>query len=352
MIAPPVPSVPASVETSRMDLLGVLGRLDATQIGLIAIAALVVLLLAWRVVAMVRRERPVVPQRRVDARDRRASGARAAARTTDSLTRQTLSANSTLGAATQGPATHWGFDENKRSSLARADGGKRDVMPLDTSTQWPAVDRARAAAQVPTDDALGHSPQRRAGASGGSPYRTGTNPYFLGNDVLDAQIDVEEVADVMTQAELLVQLGDPKEAMGLLSRHIRETEKPGPQVWLMLLDLYQSTGREAQYNALADGFRALFNAAVPPWATQARKAERTLEDYPQVMKTLLAAWPSAECRGYLERLLNDDRGGSRQGFSLTAYREILLLVDVLDTGKAIEAELADRREIDRKLAAQ
>ena len=137
--------------------------------------------------------------------------------------------------------------------------------------------------------------------------------------------------------------------MSLLARHIRETEKPGPEVWLMLLGLYQSTGREAQYNALTDGFRTLFNAAVPPWATSPDVAARDLESYPQVMKRLRETWPRRECRTFLESLLTDDRGGSRQGFTLAAYRELLFLVEILGALEHQAKETSDRTDIERKL---
>lgn len=317
--------------TGRMDLLGVVQRLDPAAMALIGVGVLIILVIVWRIVAMIRRERPAPrpPVRRAP---------KAPTRGGDSLSRPTIQA-----------PTDWGHDQNKRAADVRVDvsplvANTRIPPAIDTSTQWPLQARRNADASVNPIDALGGSPLVQP-----SPYRTGVNPYYLRSEPVEQAVEVEEVADVLTQAELLVQLGDPKEAMNVLSRHIRETEQPGPQVWLMLLDLYHATGRESQYKALAEGFEALFNAAVPPWPAGASEAERTLKDYPQVLKRTMADWPKPECRAYLEKLLNDDRGGSRQGFSLTAYRDILFLVDILHTRDLLDREDAEQASIERKL---
>ena len=300
----------------------VIEHLDAKAIGLIVLAALAVALLIWRVAVMVRREAPM----RMPAQRSSRSGER------DSLDR----------------STDWGFDQNKRAALARSPvtitNTTVDLPSLDHAvTQWSMTDVRRANdAGVQPEDALGKSP-----AAGSSLYRTSFNPYFRRES---PAMEVTEVADALLQAEMLVQLGDPKQAMTLLSQHIRETEKPGPAVWLMLLGLYQSTGREAQYNALAAGFKVLFNADVPPWATSPDLLARDLESYETVIAKLQATWGGADARSALESLLKDDRGGSRQGFSLTAYRELIFLGEILDALDAIEDDEAERHGIRRKLA--
>jgi|GEM_PF-1392927 len=316
--------------TAQLDFHDVFKRLDTTGLLLIALSALFILWFVWRIVKMIGRDRAPRPSRSRKGRAPRV----VVSPTTIAPQRDSLSA-----------ATDWGFDENKRSAVSRRRGLSEDATrtSIDTSTRLPSLERPTGSYGVQPEDALGRSPVATV-----SPYRTGTNPYYLRGDSLENQIDVEEVADVLTQADLLVQLGDPKEAMNLLSRHIRETEKPGPQVWLMLLDLYRTTGREAQYNALGDGFRALFNAQVPPWSTSSA-GDRTLEEYPQVLLKIQGLWPTPECRLYLEALLNDDRGGSRQGFSLTAYRDILFLVEGLEARRLLEGEDDDRADINRKL---
>ena len=310
----------------------VLERLDGPALGIALVALLIIVLLLWRIWVTVRREIPAAPLPRT-------------ARPV-----QTRDDDNLLDRTTISRPTDWGADQDKRSAVGRAPAakGRRDAdLPAieHQATQWPPIGmQSTAGLGVLPPDALGRAP-----VASPSPYRTGgSNPYYhVGRP--ENPVEVEEIADTLTQAELLVQLGDPKEAMSLLARHIRETEKPGPGVWLMLLGLYQATGREAQYNALAEGFRTLFNANVPPWATSPDAAARDLESYPQVMKRLRDTWPRPDCRMFLEALLTDDRGGSRQGFTLAAYRELLFLVEILDALEQQVEETRDRIEIDRKL---
>ena len=319
---------PATV-ADRSGFLSLFMRLDAMALLLIVAAVAILALLIWRVIVMVRGEKPAVvpPPRRTRTGD-----------DADALDRPSLQRT-----------TDWGFDQNKRAALARSpvavSGGSVDLPSIDHAvTMWSTTDVQNAhRSGVQPADAMGQSPVVAA-----SPYRTSFNPYFKAEQPAN-RIEVVEVADTLLQAELLVQLGDPKQAMTLLSHHIRDTEKPGPAAWLMLLNLYQSTGREAQYNTLSSGFRTLFNAEVPPWATSPDVAARELEAYPQVMMKLQTAWSGPQARPTVDGMLNDDRGGSRQGFSLTAYRELLFLSDLLDTIATIAREDDERTGIQRKL---
>ena len=327
--AQPVTSAGSSDTATHTALWVVFERLDGPTLAVTLIALLVLALLVWRIWVTVRNERTAPPSR--------------APRPT--LTR---SDDSMIERTTISRPTDWGADQDKRSAVGRArpTGMGVDLPAIDhQATHWPPLEMQGTVGQgVLPPDALGRAP-----VAPPSPYRSGGfNPYYLVGRP-ERRLDVDEIADTVTQAELLVQLGDPKEAMGLLARHIRETEKPGPSVWLMLLGLYQSTGREAQYNALAEGFRTLFNADVPPWATTADAAARDLESYPQVMKRVRETWPRRECRNYLEGLLTDDRGGSRQGFTLAAYRELLFLVEILEGLAQLAQETRDQTEIERKL---
>jgi len=305
--------------------MAVFGHLNPLAVALVVAAVLIFVLLGLRIGSMVRRERkPVI----ATARARRASPGG--------------SLDPSIG-----DNTDWGFDQNKRAAISRMTGVSNDLTYEGPSTQWSKSEVQKAAEiSMQAYEGMGKSNSRPP-----SPYRTSQNPYFQGETHAGAPMEVEEVADVLLQAELLVQLGDPKQAMTLLSQHIHDTEQPGPAVWLMLLNLYQTTGRKSQYDALAIGFRTLFNAAVPPWSTSSQTAARDLENYPQVMMKVQTGWPKPEVRAMLEGLLNDDRGGSRQGFSLTAYREILFLIEILDVLDQMSIEDGERDEIRRKLAA-
>ncbi len=328
---PRAPGSPVAGTTApRGGFLQVFDRLDTNGVVLLIAAGVILLLLVLRIWAMVRRERrPIrVPQR-----------PRVAPKLDD---------EPALDRATMRSTTDWGHDENVRGAPTRApvalESATTELPSLDQAvTQWTIseVQRAAVASKQPLE-VLGKPTHLPA-----SPYRTAFNPYFRGDAT--HSIEVVEVADTLLQAELLVQLGDPKQAMTLLSNHIRETEKPGPAVWLMLLNLYQATGRKSQYEALSVGFGTLFNAAVPPWPARSEDAAHDIENYPQVMMKLHTTWGTPAARPLIEGLLNDDRGGSRQGFSLTAYRDLLFLVEILNEIDKMAHEDEEREGIQRKL---
>jgi hypothetical protein len=325
----------ASGAVARSGFMQVFERLDSLGVLLVVGAAIILVLLLLRIVMMVRGEKPVkVPE---------AARRRPTMRVMDDdvpLERTT----------TQQGRSDWGQDQNKRSAAAResiAVNTKADALPsLDQAvTQWTTSEVHNAAFESrQVGESMGKPPDMPA-----SPYRTAFNPYYRGDQPNPAALEVIEVADTLMQAELLVQLGDPKQAMTLLANHIRETERPGPAVWLMLLDLYQSTGRKQQYEALASGFSTLFNAQVPPWATSKAVAARDLESYPQVMMKLHMSWDKPTVRPFVEGLLNDDRGGSRQGFSLAAYRDLLFLLELVTELEKMVQEEDEREDIQKKL---
>jgi hypothetical protein len=178
-------------------------------------------------------------------------------------------------------------------------------------------------------------------------YKTGYNPFFRHNTT--ENIEVAEVADLVQQAELMLTLANYPAAISMLTRHIRDTEKPAPKAWLMLFDLYARTNREEQYANLAKGFRIQFNAEVPSWNAQKGEAARDLELYPQVMERVCKAWFTSGARALLESLLYDDRGGARAGFALPAYFDLIFLLDMLDSVAVVAREDTERRAIEAKL---
>jgi len=223
-----------------------------------------------------------------------------------------------------------------------------DLPPITVMTGATWADRDQPPA-VPRQSSL-----IAAGAGGAEEdanvYKTGYNPFFRHSST--DQIQVEEVADLVQQAELMIVLANYPAAISMLTRHIRDTETPSPKAWLMLFDLYVKTEREDQYANLAKGFRIQFNAEVPSWNTQKTEPTRNLEDYPRVMERICNAWHTPEIGALLTSLLFDDRGGSRAGFKLEAYADLILLQDIVEALVTIEREIEERREIEMKLQSK
>lgn len=166
----------------------------------------------------------------------------------------------------------------------------------------------------------------------------------------ESALTLSGAVDPVVLAETLTEMGSYEPAIVLLTRHIRDTERPAPAAWLILFDLYARTQRFRQYTALAEGFHALFNAAAPSWDALHTEQHKQLEDYPQLIGKVQRLWGLPTCRSFLESLLYDDRGGVRQGFMINAYRDILLLIEVIDGLAQMKVEEDHARELARREA--
>ena len=93
-----------------------------------------------------------------------------------------------------------------------------------------------------------------------------------------------------------------------------------------------------------------FNVQTPLWEAFAADDRATggIESFPHVQKQVVELWRKPGCRAYLERLLYDNREGRRNGFPLSTYADILLLLQVLDAPEDvdIDTDLADSGRLD------
>ena len=112
----------------------------------------------------------------------------------------------------------------------------------------------------------------------------------------------------------------------VLRRHLAAERRPMPAVWVMLLDLCRTHGRESTFREIALEFHKRFNVAAPAWDTYPPdRSEPGLEAYPRIVKELTLTWGTHECRRLLDRLLYDNRQGGRRGFTLNAYNDLVAL---------------------------
>ena len=157
------------------------------------------------------------------------------------------------------------------------------------------------------------------------------NPLFQLRDTT-RHVDVSELSQVTDEAQVYVDLGRSDQAIDILRDHIesQSSERDSPAAWLMIFDLYRRTNNRAGYDELAPKFRTHFNGRMPDWDNYGHELalDDGLEAFPHLVAVLQRDWGTPEARQFLEELLYDNRGGSRLGFSLAAYRDILLLLQV------------------------
>lgn len=164
----------------------------------------------------------------------------------------------------------------------------------------------------------------------GLPRLESSTSQLMGNFPMRANaLNVEEISDVTQEAEFWISLNDPHRAIEILEPH-SDVEKPdSPVPWLYLLDLYSNVGDQEKYNALRGRFMHLFNAYIPDFDAASIVQNHDLADFPLLLKRICDNWKNPDILSFLEGLLVDDRDGSRTGFDLTVYRDILLLIGVL-----------------------
>jgi pilus assembly protein FimV len=159
------------------------------------------------------------------------------------------------------------------------------------------------------------------------------NPLFHPNQTASS-VDVSVLSHVTDEAQVYADLGRTNEAIEILAHHIdtSEAERPSPAPWLMLFELFRKSNRREDYDRLAPMFRKKFNGRLPEWDSYGDELALGdgLESFPHLIARIEREWGTAPARILLDELLYDNRGGSRLGFSLAAYKDLLLLVQIHD----------------------
>lgn len=138
--------------------------------------------------------------------------------------------------------------------------------------------------------------------------------------------NAEEILDEIQEAEFWVHMNQPQRAIAILET---EVQPASPLKWLHLVDLYRMVGEQEKYEALAIRFKEIFNGRLAPWEDgESAAGARDIEAFPQVLEKISAVWQTGDAIEFLEKLLVDDRNGSREGFDLPAYRDLLFLTNL------------------------
>lgn len=166
-------------------------------------------------------------------------------------------------------------------------------------------------------------------------------------DVADIRLQhavFEEISDVMQEAEFWISLHDAQRAIEVLEPYATFEQHHSPIPWLYLFDLYIEIGLRDKYTVLLERFHHVFNVSIPTWDAQTDEAlppatmSGGIQDLPHIAQNICDLWDSGPVVPYLESLLVDDRDGTRQGFDLSVYKEIMFLI-------AIAHEIMQQRDM-------
>ena len=146
----------------------------------------------------------------------------------------------------------------------------------------------------------------------------------------DNLVQVEEISDATQEAEYWVSVNEVQKAMQILEFQTQDTNTESPAPWLYLMDLYRVSDEREKYNALKERFIAFFNALAPEFNSDPESAKsRHIEDFPHLIVRIRALWGKSELLPFLKNLLLASRTSKRIGFELSVYRDILLLIAVM-----------------------
>lgn len=202
-------------------------------------------------------------------------------------------------------------------SLAKPATQERKVSPGTTPPTPPVV-----LASSPT--------QPPAATQSDQPAAPAVAAADVGADASAADADLS-----LELAEVMLSMGLTDGAAQTLTDHIRTHPRQALFHWLKLLDIYRKSGMKDDFEKSAQEIQQHFNMAPPDWEPASPETKTPeLESYAHIVSRVQELWPRRSCAEYLNRLLEDNRGGTRTGFPQPVVEEILLLVALLkDLGR-------------------
>lgn len=172
------------------------------------------------------------------------------------------------------------------------------------------------------------------------------------NELLQTEaLSVSNLLRVTEEAEVFLGLGYIDRAIAVLTEDIADKPRNHPAVWFMLLGIYRQQGDHEAFNQAISGFQQRFNLIPPTWDSDPNATHdgEGMLAMPHIQAKIMSLWPNHECHYYLSELLYDDRHGSRQGFRLDIYRDIIWLKEILDILGKPETKIAEEVAADDSL---
>ncbi|MDP2811392.1 MAG: hypothetical protein Q8O34_14705 [Rhodocyclaceae bacterium] len=154
-------------------------------------------------------------------------------------------------------------------------------------------------------------------------------PAALGPTLFSENID-SGTDQTIELAEVMLSMGLNQGAAQTLIDHIHKHPRRALYHWLMLLDVYRRSGMKNEFEHSMCELKQNFNIQATDWQKGPdAPAQGSIEDYVHITERIQELWHKPACTEYLERLLEDNRGGTRAGFPQPVAEEILLLIDIL-----------------------
>jgi hypothetical protein len=138
-------------------------------------------------------------------------------------------------------------------------------------------------------------------------------------------LNSDEILEIRRQAEKLVLLGLPEQAVAILKRQIGESDEPNPVVYLDLISLFHDLKMKNEYQQFCQDFSLLFNCRIPEFALFEDEG-RGLESYPEALSSITASWPNPKVLELIEAFIyRDPWAVGSEPFDLAGMCDLLLL---------------------------
>lgn len=145
-------------------------------------------------------------------------------------------------------------------------------------------------------------------------------------------LNSEALLDIRQQAEFFVSLGQTDRAVRILKQQIEESKEPNPFVYLDLLSIFHSLSMKTEFQQVRADFNLWFNGQVPEFALF-KEEGKGLDADPDVMSRITALWATPKVLEVIEAcIFHDPREVKRPSFDLAAFRDLLLLHAVAQSG--------------------
>ncbi len=145
-------------------------------------------------------------------------------------------------------------------------------------------------------------------------------------------VTVGELSRIEEEAEAFVMMGRPDVAIRVLRDYLDYEPESRIPVWFKLLDIYHGQGMHGKFENLAQEIRTRFNVTLPTWEDSSARAESRygLEHFPNLLERIALHWNDSSGLTFMQELMRDNRHGERSGFHEEAFRDMLMLYEVLE----------------------
>lgn len=187
-----------------------------------------------------------------------------------------------------------------------------------------ALEREVAQQRLPTQDAKPLPPEASIERTMVMPPAPFTVERAPAEPQAAREVSVEELLDLEQQADFFIALGQEDAAVDLLMSHLRSTGGLSPLPYTKLLEIYRRQCDREAYERIRARFNRRFNAYAPDWDAGPLSG-RALEDYAEVVQQLQALWTQPlDAMALLEAMLFR-KDSAHELFDLPAYKDVLLL---------------------------